>query len=371
MNVKFGLLKFSTENIGDEIQSIAVRRFLPSIDYYFDRDDIDSTTIKKEDTVKIIMSSWYMAKPDNWPPKNDKINPLLISMYIERDNPYNKTNEAFLSEGSRKYIEMYGPLGARDTGTEKFLKENGIDSYFSGCTTLTLIPDKSIKKQEFVLAVDVSENVLSKIRRTTDRRVIVLNTERYRWLNREEKERIAEYWLSIYQAAHCVVTTRLHCMLPCLAFGTPVYAIDKDDMRRYGGLLDLCNHYSESDFMRRKLSFDKPKQNPKKYLAIKRKLEKRVSNFTGYDSEQSFLGDRHIDSLLMDADFISAINKIAEKSYISTLRNEESKKEIERLSSIVEELDNEKESISTPGIKQSSKFFAKAICRRISRTFKK
>ena len=36
--VKYALYKYSTENIGDEIQSIAARRFLPQVDYYIDRD---------------------------------------------------------------------------------------------------------------------------------------------------------------------------------------------------------------------------------------------------------------------------------------------------------------------------------------------
>ncbi|MBS8071164.1 hypothetical protein F6P74_06430 [Streptococcus suis] len=36
--VKYALFSYSTENIGDEIQSIAASRFLPQIDYYINRD---------------------------------------------------------------------------------------------------------------------------------------------------------------------------------------------------------------------------------------------------------------------------------------------------------------------------------------------
>lgn len=35
--VKYALFSYSTENIGDEIQSIAASRFLPQIDYYINR----------------------------------------------------------------------------------------------------------------------------------------------------------------------------------------------------------------------------------------------------------------------------------------------------------------------------------------------
>lgn len=40
MEYKFALLNYSTENIGDEVQSIAARRFLPRIDEYVDRDKL-------------------------------------------------------------------------------------------------------------------------------------------------------------------------------------------------------------------------------------------------------------------------------------------------------------------------------------------
>ena len=40
MEYKFALLNYSTENIGDEVQSIAARRFLPRIDEYVERDKL-------------------------------------------------------------------------------------------------------------------------------------------------------------------------------------------------------------------------------------------------------------------------------------------------------------------------------------------
>ena len=53
--VKYALYKYSTENVGDEIQSIAARRFLPRVDYYIDRDRIGEWKNKNQDeTVKLI-----------------------------------------------------------------------------------------------------------------------------------------------------------------------------------------------------------------------------------------------------------------------------------------------------------------------------
>ena len=51
---KFGVLKYSAINIGDDIQSIAAMRFLPRIDEYIHRDRMDKyrSSIK----TKVIMT---------------------------------------------------------------------------------------------------------------------------------------------------------------------------------------------------------------------------------------------------------------------------------------------------------------------------
>lgn len=53
--MKYALLTYSTENVGDDIQSIAARRFLPRVDYYIDRDQIGEwENNDKNETVKLI-----------------------------------------------------------------------------------------------------------------------------------------------------------------------------------------------------------------------------------------------------------------------------------------------------------------------------
>jgi hypothetical protein len=50
--------------------------------------------------------------------------------------------------------------------------------------------------------------------------------------------------LKKYQSAYCVVTTRLHCALPCLALGTPVLMIKEEISRKrietYYNFFDTC-----------------------------------------------------------------------------------------------------------------------------------
>lgn len=62
---KFGVLKYSAINIGDDIQSIAAMRFLPRIDEYIHRDRMDKyrSSIK----TKVIMNAAWMLEPWHMP----------------------------------------------------------------------------------------------------------------------------------------------------------------------------------------------------------------------------------------------------------------------------------------------------------------
>ena len=67
MNAKYGLIVCSTENLGDDIQSLAAKQFLPRIDVYVDRDYINNINCSNEET-KLIMNGWFTHRPDIWLP---------------------------------------------------------------------------------------------------------------------------------------------------------------------------------------------------------------------------------------------------------------------------------------------------------------
>ena len=86
-NELYGILKYSSQNIGDEIQSVAAMRFLPKIDYYCHRERLDQFHLPEEQAgqkLKLIMNAWWMWQPKHFPPSED-IDPLLVSMHLRRD----------------------------------------------------------------------------------------------------------------------------------------------------------------------------------------------------------------------------------------------------------------------------------------------
>ena len=133
--MKFGLvLNKGTDNIGDDIQSYAAMRFLPSVDYVIDREGMDTFESNGE-RVKAIMNGWYMYNKSNWPP-SESIDPLWVSVHISK-NDYFGIGERFLDGLGGEYLKYYAPIGARDVSTLELLRKKGIPAYLSGCLTLT------------------------------------------------------------------------------------------------------------------------------------------------------------------------------------------------------------------------------------------
>lgn len=67
--MKYGVLYNAYNvNLGDDIQAYATSRFLPSIDYFIDRETINSFKSENDEPVAVIMNAWYMWEKWHWPP---------------------------------------------------------------------------------------------------------------------------------------------------------------------------------------------------------------------------------------------------------------------------------------------------------------
>jgi len=256
-------------NIGDYVQSIAARQFLPTVDYYLDRERLNEPV---GDEVRLIMNGWFMHRPENWPPSFE-IKPLFVAFHLNK-----LVEKEMLTKEGVQYLKAHEPIGCRDHHTVSLLMERGIDAYFSGCLTLTLgktykhtvVSDapiyltdlnstlqRNIKfKINCAIAITTKLHLLKKIYArmlecgitkniiriaalyVTYRSVIsddVFLSAQYReqeiedrYESDDEKFRYADKLLQDYSKARYVVTSRIHCALPCLAMGTPVAFITND-----------------------------------------------------------------------------------------------------------------------------------------------
>lgn len=354
----YGLYCYDTVNIGDEIQSIAAKRFLPKVDLYINRDSIDHfISQNNSDNIKLIMNGWYLEHSliddkIHWPPQSPNLHPLLISMHISF---LNNTTNLFKSENSLNFLRQNGPVGARDMATYEYLQSVDVPSYFSGCLTLTLLPDKNIKKSNFILAADVDDETYTAIKQRTTRPVIRINSIHSGHFTMEQKFALAKYWLTLYQSAHLVITTRLHAMLPCLALDTPVIALPAPDSERFTGLIELTNHYEKSEFIHNKIiNLDEPRKNPSTYKKLRDLLVKKCTTYTGYDSKNSYLGNDSIEKFYSDPSFIEAVTSTVQTDYIS-------QQQLDSQNHTIENLNQQLDTLKNPGIKNSTRLLLKAI----------
>lgn len=282
-------------NIGDYIQALASSQFLPNVDGFIDRDE--ELKDYAGEPCKVIMNGWYMHIPQNWPPSN-LINPLFVAFHINSG-----VKKELLSHTSLSYLKNHQPIGCRDLNTVELLKNNGIEAYFSGCMTLTLGEKyHSEEKEDKAYIVDpifngrlsinrifkaictillhpidtfklcrikqlrihYGRNFVSKIIKTSlyykeystvFGRNLVMNSTYvtqesmyYKTHFKTDKERLAEAerLVKMYAMARLVITSRIHCALPCLGLETPVIYLEKgndieESKCRLGGLRELFN----------------------------------------------------------------------------------------------------------------------------------
>lgn len=326
--VKYGLFVVKCMNVGDDIQSLAALRFIPKVDINVDRDrlyELDEHNFSYDEQLKIIMNGWYIGGYEHWPPKNKSIRPLLTSIHINPLEAGGKALDKFISKEGVEFLRKFGPVGARDKATLSLLEGAGVESYFSGCMTLTLNGDKRVKRKDFILAINVSDEVYACIVARTSRKVIRMDVERTQDTNTEENLALARYYLYMYQSAHCIVTTRLHATLPTIAIGGRVLFIlesngDNSDFEdRFDGLYQLANHLTPEEFITDSDSYDinNPPENPSEYKKLRKNLEDLCIKYTGYDNKGSYMSSMTIEEIVSDPAYFSAITKISEESWES------------------------------------------------------
>lgn len=290
MTNKFGVIGYSSYNIGDDIQSVAAKRFLPRVDSHIQRERVGSFESKEK--TKLIMNAWWMWEPDNFPP-SESIEPLLISMYFRKE-----IRPKLLEPKVKKYLIDHGPVGCRDTDTANYLESQGIPAYFSGCLTLTLKKYSNVKKEKFILAVDLPKEGIEYLKENSEYPVYDISRMLSPYFKSEARIEISELILYLYQSAHCVVSPCLHVVLPCLAMETPVLRVNIGDTTGAGTTIsgDATGRYSGMEHLAHTTSLDsliagecdynfiQPKKNPDDYIKIREELISKVKLFTGFDS---------------------------------------------------------------------------------------
>ena len=214
------------------------------------------------------MNAWYFHYEGTWPPSNS-IDPLITSIHINLNDE--KVINSFISDESLEYMKRHGPIGARDISTLNFLKDNNIPSYFSGCLTLTLDKNPNIKKQEYIVTVDVPEEVINFLKTKTNKKIY--NITQMVPLNMNEPN---ETRISLYNSKEKFILAN---SLLDLLINNYTYDVD-----RFGGLKNLLRNTPLDEYISNYEIFDinNPPENKKDYLKLRNELINICKNFTGH-----------------------------------------------------------------------------------------
>lgn len=230
-------------NLGDEIQTIAASKLLPSLDGYISRETLNEVM----EPCIVSLNGFFMDSP-NWPPSNYVV-PIPFAFHISK-----KYEENICSTEGLKYLKQHAPIGCRDRGTLSILKKHGVDAYYSKCLTLTLDKREAPPINGKVHIVGVTDNLQKVIPDSILKNSVYVNQSKIELpcVPGQTRRDLATHLLNHYKNnASLVITSRIHCAMPCIAMGIPVvflYSSKKKSDYRVHIIEDLIgiNYINES-----------------------------------------------------------------------------------------------------------------------------
>ena len=243
--MKFANYRFnarSVNNLGDNMQLI-------TIDFIYERMGISKEEIVYIDKNEISnYKGEYVILPVTMPLVDyveggisGRFSPYIIPVFLG----LTIASDRLLPE-EIDYYRQFEPVGCRDERTMNTLRKYGIRTYLHGCITATL-PLRVTEGKKFnkVFLVDVDPEVLPYI-------PDVLKKDSEQLTHHHEgidnpKELMRKYYDRYKNEGKLVITSLLHCSVPCMAAGIPVILIKKQISYRFGWLEKLLKLYDRDD----------------------------------------------------------------------------------------------------------------------------
>lgn len=202
-------------NVGDDIQSIAASRLLPRLDGYLARDHLH----KVSEPCIVSMNGFFMGEA-NWPPSKYVV-PIFFAFHIAPG-----WEKVICSPDGVAYLKKYQPIGCRDHGTAAILKRYGVDAYYSGCVTLTFDrrPEAPTTGHVFIVG-GANRGFLEVVPKAIRKEAFLVNQGKVElpYMPAAARQDIARQLLATYRdQARLVITSKIHCAMPCVAMGIPV-----------------------------------------------------------------------------------------------------------------------------------------------------
>ena len=206
-----------TDNIGDYVQAISIKNFLPPNTILVDRERLayKGTFIKP---VKLVINGWFAHNANDVFPVSDMASDIfVIGFHLDHG-----ARDYFRDMQSNIWRELSVKIGARDSSTLEYLHKIGYyNSYFSGCPTIHIRPmSQRIGTGLFPVVVDLPNSVIpAKYLKNAKKLSAMIPGS----LSIKEKMELAQKYIDyLYTNASILFTSRIHAALPALGMGIPV-----------------------------------------------------------------------------------------------------------------------------------------------------
>lgn len=261
---------FFTTNIGDNIQSVAIRRLLKLIGYSDDQIisvNRDTITLYRGDPVLLVMNGCFWERHFPIP---SKVHPVFIGFQTNRET----------IRANKRYFEHHQPIGCRDQATYRAFRKEGIQAYVTGCLTFTLpARDKEPSNGKVFVAYGKGPGALpfSIFKHMPVEMLDRLELFNHRhtvleWpLNAKRIDLVEKYSESVFQMfcrrADLIITPLHHVAAPAIAAGIPVIIARESHNSRFTYIKNMTEIYVPG-------TFDKINWSPapKNISSIKAKL---------------------------------------------------------------------------------------------------
>lgn len=200
-------------NLGDEIQSIAAIKAIKKLGFELD-EIVDREQINTANPINLLVNGFFQVeKLENL--LKDDVTPIFSNIHIS-------TKYETLDDNLMQGFKKFQPIGCRDRATLKIFQNHGIDSFFNYCMTLTLDRRDENIKGDTIFIVDL-DNFVPLPKHLKKEKIVYSTQESVNFYSHEAKMVLAGELLERYkQEAKLVITSKLHCALPCIAMGIPV-----------------------------------------------------------------------------------------------------------------------------------------------------
>lgn len=241
--MKFANYRFQARgvnNLGDNMQIVA-------IDNIYKQMGIDQKDIVYIDTNDLATyKGEYVILPVSMPLVDYRENgiagrfsPYIIPVFLGLTMVKETLEPAEVA-----YYKKYEPIGCRDERALNTLRKYHIQSYLHGCITITLPKRESVENAKDVYIVDVHPKMMERIPAHLRENAQIRTHLRHDKLEDAKAETLRQYQ-EYKDNAKLVITSLLHCSMPCVAAGIPVILLKDAVSYRMSWIEKLLTPHTE------------------------------------------------------------------------------------------------------------------------------